>query len=1141
MKEQKQHKHPLRGLLVAQFFGAFNDNTLKMFVAFLAIRNLGLVPGTPDFESASLAETTKAFVALTLPLMLASLPAAVIADRISKRTLIISMKFVEIWLMAAIAFGLYAYPGNSLLPFVILAFMGAQSALFSPAKYGLLPEVLPHDKLSEGNGSLEMWTMMAIIGGTAAAGPLSDVFGASQPWVVGVLLVVLAVIGFFAAFSVPRVPAASSGGGAVTTLRDAVAAIHSDRVLRLAIIGSAYLWAIASLLGQDILVYAKSTLELSSDTLASLPMAFLVVGIGAGSVLAGKMSHGKVEFGLIPIGAVAMSLATLALGIFAPGLLGTLVLMAFLGLAGGLILVPMHAVIQWRAPEERRGAVIAVSNMFVYTGILIGSLAAYGFAIWGVSPRGILVAIALATLGGTLWSVYLLPEAFLRLGLVLVTHTVYRLKVVHPERVPEKGPALLIPNHVSFIDGLIMLASVDRPIRFVIDSLYYRHWLLKPFMVSLKAIPISLSAGPRPMLRALRDAGKHLDAGEVVCIFPEGQITRTGMLGPFQRGYQRIVSDRDVPIVPVALDRVWGSIFSRAGGRFVTKMPRRLPYPVTVAFGEPLAAGSSIAQARAAVRELGTEAWKLRKADSQPLYRRFIHRARIRPWRFSMADGSRQKVSRFATLVGAIALARALKPHWEGQKRVGILLPPSVGGALVNFAAAMAGRTSVNLNYTAGQAGMTSAAEQAELKTVVTSGMFVAKADLDLPEGVETLWIEDLAKGIGRGDKLVAVLLALFGPLRMIERACGSIGRPQPDDIATIIFSSGSTGDPKGVRLTHFNLESNVEAAAQVIQCGPGDVMVGILPFFHSFGYMATLWMVAHSGMGVVYHPNPLDAGAIGDLVQRYKVTVLLATATFLQLYTRRCAPGQFGSLRLVIAGAEKLPPALARSFEDTFGLPAYEGYGATECAPGIAINAPDYRSPGYYQPGSRRGTVGQPLPGVSVRIVDPETGEKLDPGEPGMILVGGSNIMAGYLGRDDLTSTAMDGEWYISGDIGMLDEDGFLTITDRLARFSKIGGEMVPHGAIEDALQEASGAEERIFAVTAVSDEKKGERIAVVHTADPATIPELLAKLKSMGLPNLFIPRKDDFVKVPELPILGTGKIDLRAVKQMAGESLAK
>ena len=183
----------------------------------------------------------------------------------------------------------------------------------------------------------------------------------------------------------------------------------------------------------------------------------------------------------------------------------------------------------------------------------------------------------------------------------------------------------------------------------------------------------------------------------------------------------------------------------------------------------------------------------------------------------------------------------------------------------------------------------------------------------------------------------------------------------------------------------------------------------------------------------------------------------------------------------------------------------------------------------------------GQPLPGVSVRIVDPETGEKLDPGEPGMILVGGSNIMAGYLGRDDLTSTAMDGEWYITGDIGMLDEDGFLTITDRLARFSKIGGEMVPHGAIEDALQEASGAEERVFAVTAVSDEKKGERIAVVHTADPATIPELLAKLKSMGLPNLFIPRKDDFVKVPELPILGTGKIDLRAVKQTAGESLAK
>jgi len=1138
MDAKSEYEHPLRGLLVAQFFGAFNDNVLKVFVALLAMRNLTVAPGTAAYEAASQAEATKAFVALTLPLMLASLPAAMIADRLSKRTVIIGMKFLEVLLMAGVGYNLYLYPEDRWLPFVILAFMGAQSALFSPAKFGILPEVLPHNRLSEGNGLLQMWTMLAIIAGTAVAGPLSDLFGPTRPWVVGLLLAVLAVVGFIAALGVPRVPPARAKTDTGGTFRDAFAAIREDRVLRLAILGAAYLWGIASLLGQDILVYSKATLGLS-DTLAGLPLAVLGVGIAVGSVLAGRLSAGKVEYGLIPAGAVGMMLVTLALGLFAPGFVGTNVLMLLLGVSGGLILVPIHAVIQWRAPAARRGAVIAVANILVYFGILVGSLSAYGLSLMGVAPRGIILATALAVGVGTYWSLHLLPDAFLRLGLVLVTHTVYRLRVVHPERVPEEGPALLIPNHVSFIDGLLILASTDRPVRFVIDAQYYNKRLVKPFMRSLQAIPLSLGAGPKPMLRALKEAGKMLDQGDVVCIFPEGQITRTGMMGSFQRGFQRIVTGRDVPIIPVALDRVWGSIFSKAGGRFVTKMPRRIPYPVTVAFGEPLPPGTPIHAVRAAVRELGTEAWMLRKAESQPLYRAFIRKARTRPWYFSMGDAHRPRVSRFATLVGAIALGRALKSHWEGQERVGILLPPSVGGALVNFAAALAGRTSVNLNYTAGKAGLTSACERAELKTVVTSGMFVAKANLELPENVEPIWIEDIAKGLGRGDKLRATLLALFGPMRSIERACGSIGRPGPDDVVTVIFSSGSTGEPKGVQLTQFNLESNVEAAAQVIQCGPGDVLLGILPFFHSFGYMASLWLVVNNGLGVVYHPNPLDAGTVGELVQRYRGTVLIATPTFLQLYARRCSPGQFGSLRLVIAGAEKLPPALAQLFEDTFGLPAYEAYGATECSPGLALNAPDFRAPGYYQPGSRRGTVGQPFPGVSVRIVDLDTGERLGPGEPGMILVTGPNIMKGYLNEPDRTAKVMDGDWYITGDIGSLDEDGFLTITDRLARFSKIAGEMVPHGLIEQKLHEAAGSEERIFAVTAVTDPKRGERIAVVHTADTESLAGVLERLQTMGLPNLYIPKKDDFVKIDELPILGTGKTDLRAVRQAAVEAL--
>ena len=1130
-------ERPLRGLLIAQFFGAFNDNALKVFVAFLAMRSVVAAVGTPAYETASQTQTTLAFVALTLPLMIVSLPAAVIADRISKRTIILAMKVFEVLLMGAVTYALYEAPDEPLMPFLILAFMGAQSALFSPAKFGILPEVLPHEKLSEGNGLLEMWTMLAIIAGTAAAGLLGDLSG-GRPWLVGVILTGLAFLGLVAAFTVPRVPAARSAGGMVATLKGAWDAIRADRVLRLATIGSVYLWAIASLLGQDILIYGKSTLGLS-DTLAGLPLAVLGIGIAIGSVFAGKLSAGKVEYGLMPLGAIGMAIATLLLGLIEPGLPGTLVLMTLLGVSSGLVLVPIHAIMQWRAPADRRGSVIAVANIFVFAGILAGSVAASALGQLGLSPARILLAASLAVAGGTLWALRLMPDAFLRLVLVLMTHTVYRLNVVDRRRIPQEGGALLVPNHVSFIDGMLLLASIDRPIRFVVDSTYFFYPLFKPFMKSLGAIPISPGAGPKELLKALKRAGQYLDEGELVCIFPEGQITRTGVMLPFQRGYQRIVEGRDTPIIPVNLDRVWGSIFSRSGGRFITKLPRRFPYPVTVCFGEPLPPGSPIHKVRAAVRELGTCAWEYRKRDSRPICLAFIRRARVRPFRFAMADGRRPRVTRIGMLIGMVALARALRPHWEGQRRVGILLPPSVAGALVNIAAALVGRVSVNLNYTAGHSGMSSAARQAGLKTVVTSGMFLAKAKLELPDGIEPIWLEDVAKGIGLGDRMAALFLALFAPLGVLERACGGRGRMKPDDVLTIIFSSGSTGDPKGIELTQFNIETNVEGVAQVMQASQHDRIMGILPFFHSFGYMATLWLAVNNSMAVVYHPSPLDAAVIGDMIQRYRLTVLIATPTFLQLYVRRCTPAQFGSLRLVVAGAEKLTERGARAFTDHFGIGVHEGYGATECAPAIALNGPDYRGPGYYQPAQRRATVGQPLPGVSVRIVHPDTFEMLPPGEAGMILVKGPNLMTGYLHRPDLTAKAMRGDWYVTGDIGKLDEDGFLSITDRLSRFSKIAGEMVPHGVVEEHLHEVAEVDDRVFAVTGVTDARRGERLAVIHTVDVDLIPELIDKLTTRGLPNLFIPKKDDFIKIEELPVLGTGKTDLRAVQRLAKESL--
>ena len=1106
-------------------------------IALLAIQQVAASTDLsgPAFEMSSQTQTTQAFVIFTLPLMVVSAFAGVFSDRFSKRTVIVLMKALEVLLMAAGTAALFVNPAGGYLPLIVLAGMGAQSAIFSPSKYGILPELLPHHRLSWGNGQLEMWTFTAIIGGTALAGPLLDLSG-NHPWLAGLALVIFSGFGLWASLLIPPVPQARTDGGVRETWKAAVDSLRADRVLTLGVLGSIAFWTLASLVGQDVLVYAKAVLHLS-DTYSGFPLAAFGVGIGVGALLVGKLSATKVELGYLPFGGIGITLSLAGLGFLKPELGGTLLGMAGLGLSSGFVVVPLNALIQWRSPSDRRGAVIAFANTLVFGGVLLGSLGCGLLATLGLSASAIFLVSGLGSAVLTFWALYQLPETFIRLVLILFTHTLYRLTILGREHMPEVGGALLVPNHVSFIDGFLLLATTDRPIRFLVDQIYYDNRFLNPFAKIMGAIPISSNGSPKEILSALREAGRRLDDGELVCIFPEGQITRTGNLLPFRAGFTRIVKNRSIPIIPIHLDRVWGSIFSFIGGKFLAKWPSRIPFPITISLGEPLPSTTTSDDLRQAIQELGEAAWQVRKATCRPLHHSFVSAMRTHPFRFVFGDATKPHVSCLQALTGAIAIARALRPHWEGQHTVGILLPPSVGGALTNVAATLSGRTTVNVNYTAGLAGMESACRQAGLTTIVTSRLFVEKAKLEYPAHFRPIWMEDIRPTIDTRARIVALLLAIFAPIRILERACGAITHPTIDDLATIIFSSGSTGEPKGVMLSHYSLDSNVEGVAQLLHVDQRDRILGILPFFHSFGYLATLWFPSIHGAGVIFHPSPLDAAAIGALIHRYKATVLLATPTFLQLYVRRCTPEQFGSLRIALTGAEKLSDRLLIAFEDRFGIRPIEGYGVTECAPVIAVNCPDFRAAGFFQPASRRGTVGQPLPGVSLRIVDPETYERLPVGTAGMLLVKGPNIMNGYLGREDLTAQVIREGWYITGDIAKLDEDGFLTITDRLSRFSKIGGEMIPHGRVEEALHEAIQAEGMMFAVTAIPDERKGEQLIVLHMLDESRIPELLETVAAKGLPNLFIPKRDNFIKVDQLPVLGSGKLDLRALKRIALE----
>ena len=498
-----------------------------------------------------------------------------------------------------------------------------------------------------------------------------------------------------------------------------------------------------------------------------------------------------------------------------------------------------------------------------------------------------------------------------------------------------------------------------------------------------------------------------------------------------------------------------------------------------------------------------------------------------------MADSQSPKVTFASALMKTIFLARRLKTNWAGQQKVGLLLPPSVPGALANFAALLLGKVPVNLNYTLSEQTLASCIRQCEIKTVLTSRAFLEKVKLSVP--CEMVFLEERAARPRAAEKLAAFFMAWFLPVRSLQRALGCARKIELDDLATVIFSSGSTGEPKGVLLSHYNIGSNIEQMEQVFSVDGRDCFLGVLPFFHSFGFTGTLCLPAVLGAGVVYHPNPLDAKTIGPLVCDHKVTFLLATPTFLQIYMRGCAPEQFGSLRVVAVSAEKLADRLAAAFEEQFGIRPFEAYGCTECSPAVAVNTHDFRSAGFRQVGVKRGKIGHPLPGVCVRIVDADTRQPVPLGQPGLLLVRGPNVMQGYLGRPDKSAEVLRDGWYVTGDVAALDEDGFLQITDRLSRFSKIGGEMVPHIRVEEKLHELAGVTEQTFVVAGVPDEKKGERLVVLHKLAEAKWTELSAKLPQLDLPNLWKPRADQFYHLEALPILGTGKLDLRKIREMA------
>ncbi|HEX7377600.1 MAG TPA: AMP-binding protein [Pirellulales bacterium] len=548
-----------------------------------------------------------------------------------------------------------------------------------------------------------------------------------------------------------------------------------------------------------------------------------------------------------------------------------------------------------------------------------------------------------------------------------------------------------------------------------------------------------------------------------------------------------------------------------------------------------------IGRGRAAV-ERGIQAVPDRTTQSMILPRALLRACRQALRRSKVADTSGQDMTGGALLMRSLILRRLLLREVlaPDEKNVGLLLPPSAGGVLANTAVTLAGRVTVNLNYTVSAEVMRSCIKQAGIRHVLTSRRVLEKLGYDL--GAEPVFLEDVREKVTLADKLAGACAAYVMPLGLLERSLG-LTRLTPDDLLTIIFTSGSTGEPKGVMLTYRNVGSNIEGFDQLVRLNDDDVVAGVLPFFHSFGYTATLWTVLTLPPKGVYHYDPRDARQVGEMCGKHRATILIATPTFLRFYLRRCQPEDFSALDVVLAGAEKVPKDLCDAFEQRFGVRPVEGYGATELSPVVAVNIPLSRAADKTLVNAREGTVGRPLPGVAAKIIDSDSGREVGRNTPGMLWISGPNVMSGYLGQPERTADVLRDGWYKTGDIALIDDDGFIRITGRESRFSKLGGEMVPHLKVEETIQKIIGAgeDELKVAVAAVPDERKGERLVVLHTAIDKAPDAICKELAQAGLPNLWIPSPDSFCQVEEIPVLGTGKIDLKGLQTLALEKFGK
>ena len=1102
---------------------------------------------------------------IIIPFLLLFTVSGYLSDKYNKKNILI-YGAVSSFLLSILMVISY-FSGNFYFAMGALFLLAIQSAVYSPAKFGLIIDIYGKKNLSNGNAALQAGSIIAIlfsiasasfvfenfynVNNLAALSTKEELLDAILPLTYYILPV--AFLEMLVSFVfLRRVNTTYTKNETLSLnkndllqgklLSKNIKTISSHDIIFLSVMGLSVFWGISQGLMAVFPSFVKQYLGIRDVFVINGVIGASVLGIAIGSVLYSRISKHYIEIGTIPFASMGMALMIyVSTVVQTPFLLGLSFLL--FGVFGGLFVVPLNALIQFNAKKKVLGTILAGNNWFHSLSMFLMLMLTTTVSYYDLDPLNTLYLILFITFVGTFYTVYKLPQSLILLFLKTIVGFKYKLEVNGVKNIPSSGGVLLLGNHISWIDWAVVLMATPREVRFVMDKTIYNKWFLTWLLKIFKCIPISNGSSKT----TIQTIAKQLDEGNIVVLFPEGAITRNGHLGEFKRGFEKILelTSTDVKVIPFYIRGLWESMFSRASKKF--KKSNRTN-SVTISFSRMMKKEkANIISVKQELIKLSTKSWQEHIQDLKPLNEVIFDRLKEVSSNMIFADSTGLQLSGHRFLTASILFKDLLKKELKEQN-IGLLLPSTAAGAFTNYSILLMGKTIVNLNYTSEINSLKSSIVNAQIKTIVASRKFIERLEnkgikiKEILDIVEVIYLEDLKEKISKTKGIFTYLSVKLMPSFLLKLV--HLTKTSKDDTVLILFSSGSEGTPKGVELSGDNILGNSQQIANIINANDEDIIVGSLPLFHAFGIVVTTFLPLIEGIKCVAHPDPTDGLGLGKLVSQYKATIMTGTSTFFRLYTKntKVHPLMFESLRLTVAGAEKLREDVRYEFKKKFGKDILEGYGTSETSPVATCNLPDVLAPDFtVQVGNKIGTVGMAIPGTNVKIVDPLTFEELATNQEGMILISGIQVMRGYLNDELKTSQVLKKlkgrTYYITVNKGKLDEDGFLTIVDRYSRFAKLGGEMISLGAVEEKISRIINLSEDSsvdFIATAIEDEKKGEKIVLlISNVNEEFVKDIEEKILATFDNKLMIPSVIKIVN--EIPKLGTGKKDFKGAKELA------